>query len=188
MCTNRGVLRVRFRLYIIKFLINNLLGINGTEIKSWGLCLPDCVYVVPEVSCLAPPPVPQFGRRNESGYVLWENYHSSWFNLTFIDDDNGDPNHADFNIFRKERKKLFQPWMKYDVNDVNEKDIEFIAHDNNDHFNDVYEIVKNDSKAIYTCPLGWVFQDSHNISQVAYCRNWTWEVDFNTTKPCIRKQ
>ena len=165
----------------------SLSELNGTDILSWGLCLPDCPHVVPEVSCLAPPPVPQFGMRNDTGHVIWENYHSNWFNLSFTDNDNGEPNHTDFKIYRKERQKLFQPWMKYDANDEIETDLEFIAHAKDDHFNDVYQIVKNDTKAVYTCPVGWVFQDSHDISQVAYCRNWTWEVDFNTSKPCICK-
>ena len=54
-------------------------------IQSWGLCLPDCQYDLPLVSCLAPPPVPKFGRRNDSKHALLENYESTWFNLTFID-------------------------------------------------------------------------------------------------------
>ena len=160
---------------------------NGTEIKSWGLCLPDCIYDVPEVSCLAPPPVPQFGKRNDSGYILSENYKSNWFVISFVDDDAGNPIHQDFKISRQRRNKLFQPWMTYDASEEIEENLEFIAHDLTDHFNDVYEIVKNDSVAVYTCPMGWVFKDSHNISQYAYCRNWTWEVDFNVTKPCIRE-
>ena len=77
--------------------------------------------------------------------------------------------------------------MKYEISEEIEMDLEFIAQSKDEHFNDVYEIMKNDSKAVYTCPQGWVFQDSHNISQVAYCRNWTWEVDFNTSKSCIRR-
>ena len=77
--------------------------------------------------------------------------------------------------------------MKYDASEEIETDLEFIAHSIDDHFNDVYEIMKNNSRVVYTCPKGWVFMDSNNISQVAYCRNWTWEVDFNTSKPCIRK-
>ena len=37
-------------------------------IGGWGLCLEDCEYEEPIVSCLEPPPVPQFGIRNNSGF------------------------------------------------------------------------------------------------------------------------
>ena len=142
---------------------------------------------MPEVVCLSPPPVPQFGKRNDTGYVLQENYVSSWFKLSFINVSDVQPNHTHFRIFRKERNKLFQPWITYNKAEEKEEDIEFIAMSKDDHFNDVYEIMRNDTMANYTCPLGWVFQDSTNITHSAYCRNWTWVVDFKTIKPCIHK-
>jgi hypothetical protein len=85
----------------------------------------------PLLQCLS------FGKRNDSGYVLWETYHSNWFHRSFINYENGDQNHKDFKRSRKEMKKLFQPCMIYDVNDENENNIEFIVHDKNDHLNDV---------------------------------------------------
>ena len=137
--------------------------------------------MVPEVSCLEPPPVPEFGKRDESGNLIYQHYSSNWFNLSFMDGDQG------YKITRKERKKLYQPWMEFKPEEVTEKDLEFISENKNDHFNEVYEIVKNGSTANYTCPRGWVFQDSNNVSHIAVCRNWTWRVEFNSSKPCVRK-
>ena len=57
---------------------------NGTRIERWGLCLADCEHEVPEPSCLAPPPVPEFGLR-DGNIILFSNYHSNWFNISFID-------------------------------------------------------------------------------------------------------
>ena len=161
--------------------------INGNQIIGWGLCLPDCPFIVPDVVCLAPPEVPQFGSRNASFHPIEENYWSSWFNLNFINNTDGSLNDTHYRISRAERDFLFQPWIPYDVNNLQEYNLEFLAMDKTDHFNDVYQIMPNDSIAEYRCPLGWVFEHSNNISHFAYCRNWTWEIDFNTSKPCIRK-
>ena len=49
-----------------------IIGINGNVIESWGLCLPSCPFIVPEVVCLEPPAVPKFGSRNSTGYILEE--------------------------------------------------------------------------------------------------------------------
>ena len=160
---------------------------NGAVITSWGLCLPDCPYIVPEVVCLDPPAVPQFGARNTTGDVIRENYWSSWFNLTFLNNTNGDFNLTHYNITRSERDKLYQPWIPYVSSELKEYDLSFTAESKDDHFNDVYQIMANDSIVEYKCPLGWVFQDSNNISHYAYCQNWTWIVDFQVEKPCVRK-
>ena len=56
-----------------------------------------------------------------------------------------------------------------------------------DHFNDVYEIAINGSTEKYTCPEGWHFQNSKNISHFVQCLNWTWVPDFNISMPCVRK-
>ena len=160
---------------------------NGNAIVSWGLCLPDCPYIVPEVVCLAPPVVPQFGSRLEDGEIIEQNYMSSWFNLNFINNTDGNVNMTHYRITRAERDKLYQPWIPYVASDLTELDLSFIAESKDDHFNEVYQIMPNDSVVEYECPLGWVFQDSNNISNFAYCRNWTWTVDFDPEKPCIRR-
>ena len=59
---------------------------SGATIVSWGLCLPNCPYIVPEVVCINPPKVPKFGMRNSTGHVIQENYNSSWFKLEFINE------------------------------------------------------------------------------------------------------
>ena len=158
---------------------------GANNILAWGLCLPDCQYDLAEVSCLAPPPVPRFGRRNDTGHPLFQNYESSWFNISFIDKDDGSPNHTAFNITRDFRAKLYQPWMLYDAGDLVESNLGFIAGNQSDHFNDVYEIKVNGSVENYTCPEGWHFQDSKNITHSVHCLNWTWVPDFNISKPCV---
>ena len=160
---------------------------NGNAIVSWGLCLPDCPYIVPEVVCLAPPAVPKFGSRESDGEIIQENYASTWFNLTFINNTDGAINLTHYSITRDERDKLYQPWIPYVATELKELALSFIAETKDDYFNDVYQIMPNASMVEYECPLGWVFQDSNNISHFAYCTNWTWIVDFDTTKPCVRK-
>ena len=59
---------------------------SGDNIVRWGLCLEDCEHEVPKPSCLSPPPVPEFGLRDEDGIITHQNYLSSWFLLSFIGD------------------------------------------------------------------------------------------------------
>ena len=161
---------------------------TSEEILAWGLCLQDCPFLEPEVSCLTPPPVPQFGLRNDSGGPpLFQNYFSDWFNLHFTNNTDGSMNHTHYRVARGQRARLWQPWMKYDSTQENETGLEFIAMTKEDHFNDVYQIMPNDSIAVYTCPNGWVFNNSNNISHTARCLNWTWTADFDTAMPCVRK-
>ena len=163
--------------------------VNATTsaILAWGLCLPDCDYEVPVVSCLAPPPVPKFGARNSSGSIVQQNYMSDWFQLSFVNNSDGSFNFSMFSVTRASRRRLFQPLTPYNASMVNETNLKIFVRTKDDFFNDVYEIRTNGSRAIYTCPLGWVFENSHNISQYAYCYNWTWTADFNTSKACVRK-
>ena len=162
---------------------------DATEnlILAWGLCLPDCEYTEPEVSCLAPPPLPRFGLRNDSAEVAYQNYASSWFNITFLNNTDETLNHTSYKIYRASRDKLWQPWMTYDPAKLTETNLEFIAESKDDHFNDVYQIMGNTSTAVYTCPRGWVFDNSNNISHTANCLNWKWTADFNVSAPCVRK-
>ena len=164
---------------------------DGTTIVSWGLCLPNCPYIVPEVVCINPPKVPKFGSRNSSGDIVQENYNSTWFRLEFINgtDSNNltSPNLTHYLVTRQERDKLYQPWIPYDSSVLKEDNLMFLATSHEDHFNDVYQIMPNDSVVEYKCPVGWVFEHSNNISHFAYCRNWTWEIDFDVSKPCVRK-
>ena len=160
---------------------------DNTTILGWGLCLPDCQYDLPVVSCLAPPPVPKFGHRNESKDVQEDNYMSTWFNLNFIDNADGSANHTHFQVTRSQRNKLYQPLMTYDASDLTETNLGFTAQNQFDHFNDVYEIKVNGSIETYTCREGWHFADSKNISHNVQCLNWTWVPDFDISKPCVRK-
>ena len=158
-----------------------------SAIASWGLCLPDCPYIEPEVSCLAPPPVPRFGIRNDSGTPILENYKSSWFVLEFIDNQDGSPNQTHYKISRATRDRLFQPWMEYQSDNLTETNLEFIATSQFDHFNDVYQIRTNASIEEYECPVGWHFENTKNVSHFVQCLNWTWVPDFNISVPCVRK-
>ena len=169
--------------------LHNIAAVDNqtSAILSWGLCLPDCPHIEPLMSCLAPPPVPMFGVRDVTGEVLRQNYESSWFNIEFLNTTEGLPDNENYRITREERSRLFQPWMEYQPTNLTEDNLEFIARTQFDHFNAVYEIMSNGSNATYTCPEGWHFQDSKNISHYAYCSNWTWVADFNISKPCVRK-
>ena len=160
---------------------------NNSRIESWGLCLPDCPSDQPVVSCLAPPPVPRFGRRNESSHPLEENYRATWFNLSFLDCGDGSPNQSHYQVTRQSRAKLYQPWIPYDPAVLTETNLSFFARDQFDHFNDVYEIRVNGSVEEYTCPLGWHFQHSKNITHRAQCRDWHWVALFDISKPCVRQ-
>ena len=161
---------------------------SGSTIVSWGLCLPNCPYIVPEVVCINPPKVPKFGSRNSTGYIVEENYYSTWFKLEFFNETDSTPNLTHYRVSREQRSKLFQPWMPYTPSVLTDTNLEFLATSHEDHFNDVYQIMPNDSTVAYMCPLGWVFEASNNVTHYAYCRNWTWIIDFDTSKPCIRKE
>ena len=160
---------------------------STNAILAWGLCLSDCNYEVPVVSCLAPPSVPQFGFRNSTGYIVQQNYISDWFQLAFLNNSDGSLNFTTYSITRASRRRLFQPLTPYNLTIINETNLRIFVHTKDDFLNDVYEIRLNGSIATYTCPLGWVFDNSHNISQYAYCNNWTWTADFDTAKACVRK-
>ena len=77
--------------------------------------------------------------------------------------------------------------MVYNAAQLTETGLQFTAASKEDHFNPVYEIRSNGSLAEYSCPLGWVFQDSHNTTHRALCSDWNWTADFNISKPCVRK-
>ena len=160
---------------------------STNAILAWGLCLSDCNYEVPVVSCLAPPSVPQFGFRNSTGYIVQQNYISDWFQLAFLNNSDGSLNFTTYSITRASRRRLFQPLTPYNLTIINETNLRIFVHTKDDFLNDVYESRLNGSIATYTCPLGWVFDNSHNISQYAYCNNWTWTADFDTNKACVRK-
>ena len=157
------------------------------SITGWGLCLPDCQYDLPVVSCLAPPPVPKFGHRNDSGHIQVDNYDSTWFNLNFIDKADGSPNHTHFQVTRAQRNKLYQPWMPYDSSVLVETNLGFTAEDQYSHFNDVYDIQVNASTETYTCREGYHFEGSKNLTHTVHCLDWAWVPDFDITKPCVRK-
>ena len=153
---------------------------SGNQILEWGLCLDDCDHVPPEPSCIHPPPVPKFGSQNSTGHIINENYISSWFNIT-----NNDDMEKPFKISRDSRKKLYQPNMVYDSNILTELDIFFLAENQFDNFHDVYEIMGENENVSYTCPPGWVFEDSKNVTHYGVCQNWTWNMQFNISKPCV---
>ena len=157
------------------------------KIKDWGLCLEDCPYEEPKVSCLDPPPVPRFGLRKETGTPLFENYASDWFTIDFVNNSDNTLNHTHLRIRRSERTKLYQPWMDWDSSSPNDTNLEFFAQSKDDHFNEVYQIMPNGSFVNYSCPLGWVFNSSNNITHRARCLDWSWVVDFDPSMPCIRK-
>ena len=156
------------------------------QIEKWGLCLLDCPYEEPQVSCLAPPPVPVFGKRNASGTILVNNYMANWFTLSFINTTDA-VNQTHYRLTRKQRNRLYQPDMEYDASQLLDTDLEMVAENSSAHLNDLYDIVPEGGTAIYTCPEGWVFENSTNVTHIAYCSNWTWTADFNISAGCVSK-
>ena len=51
----------------------------------------------------------------------------------------------------------------------------------------VYEIMEEDDFVNYTCPIGYIFNATHDISVSAICKNQTWIYDFDPSKMCVRK-
>ena len=156
---------------------------DGT-ITKWGLCVEDCPAEEPMPSCLNPPPIPSFGifeteDDNVSGRF---NYKSSWFLLNYLPG-----NESFYQITAEELERLHQPHWPYDETNLTDE-IQFIVENNSEHFNAAYKIVAEGGEVNYTCSDGYVFQGTHNITQRAVCRNWTWDVMFNETKPCVRKE
>ena len=112
-------------------------------------------------------------KRSKTAPISSVNINQNILSKSTINNTDGNVNMTHYRITRAERDKLYQPWIPYVASDLKELDLSFIAESKDDHFNDVYQIMPNDSVVEYECPLGWVFQDSNNISNFAYCRNWT---------------
>ena len=39
----------------------------------------------------------------------------------------------------------------------------------------------------FTCPEGYVFEDSNNITHYAFCYNTTFVLEYDPSKRCVRK-
>ena len=64
---------------------------------------------------------------------------SSWFVLNFVDNSDNSANLTHFRVTRDEREFLWQPWIPYDPNALIETNLEFVALNHTNHFNDVYQ-------------------------------------------------
>ena len=96
--------------------------------------------------------MPEFGSRDDSGKIIFQNYFADWFTLEFQNNTDGSLNHTHYRVTREQRARLWQPWMKYDATEENETSLEFIATTREDHFNDVYQI-KNKNELDLDCRL-----------------------------------
>jgi hypothetical protein len=47
--------------------------------------------------------------------------------------------------------------------------------------------MEEDDFVNYTCPIGYIFNATHDISVSAVCKNETWVYDFDPAKMCVRK-
>ena len=167
------------------FELHVFLELDGSSnIMRWGLCLDDCPHEEPQPACLHPPPVPAFGDFDSetSGIDTKVNYVSNWFDLEYISG-----NETYFKI-SKDRERLHQPHWPYSADNVTDM-IEIKTEDNLVDFHSIYTIFKEGKVANYTCPEGFIFEDTHNITYNAFCTNWTWVLDreFNASKSCVRK-
>ena len=152
-----------------------ILGFDSSgNISMWGFCLEDCPFEPPAPSCLSPPPVPSFAAFNSKEV----NFESSWFNI--------EAHEGQVYRISKTRTRLHRPEWFYDPANVTEE-VEIFLTNNTGEFTDIYEIVPDGVVVNYTCPLGFVFNDSFSIYFEAECRNWTWIYDFDSASRCIRK-
>jgi hypothetical protein len=119
-----------------------------------------------------------FGKQNSTA----KNYKSSWFDLSFYND-------TDYEVSRTQLNKRLQPGVTYTPEDLSAVDISFFAKNNHVPFNDVYEVRLNGTIESYSCPLGWVLENSTSRVQNVTCLDWEWVVrdDFTTDRPCIRR-
>ena len=84
------------------------------------------------------------------------------------------------------RERLHQPWWDYD--DSNTTDVvSVVMESNTEDFSDLYAIVKNETVVSYTCPYGYIFEGTNDITVYATCSNWNWTYSFNTSFSCARK-
>ena len=141
---------------------------------AWGLCLEDCPSEPPTPSCLQHPAVPAFAVWNTTQV----NYEASWFKLETY-------NKTSYQISNLKTRRHRPEWI-YDAYNLTDN-INILVNSNTEDFQSLYTILPEGSVVNYTCPLGFIFEGTHNISQFATCRNWTWENDFNETLACVRK-
>ena len=151
---------------------------------SWGLCLEDCPHEEPSPACLHPPPVPAFGNyASEITEIDTRvNYISNWFDLKYL------PGNESYIMIGSYRERLHQPHWPYDPDNSSDL-VELIIENNKIDYYPIYAIFSENEVANYTCPDGYIFENTHNITYSAVCRNWTWEWDgdFNESHSCVRK-
>ena len=144
------------------------------KISAWEFCVEDCPSEPPAPSCLDPPPVPSFGGFNTEEV----NYNANWFSIENLANQS-------YKI-SSNRTRPHRPGLLYDPNNTTET-VEIIMANSSEEFNAVYGIVQEGFIANYSCPLGFVFNNSFNIFFEATCSNWTWNYSFNETSRCVRK-
>ena len=149
------------------------LDVSG-NILTWGFCLEDCPYEPPSPSCLNPPPVPTFGTQNSNEI----NFNSTWFTV--------ETQAIPYYQVVANRTRYHRPGVLYDVNNTTES-VKVGMNNSYRDFRAIYGIMPEGAIANYTCPLGYVFNNSFNIFFEAFCSNWTWIATFNNASRCVRK-
>ena len=146
--------------------------LEGDRIVRWGLCLDDCVHDPPHPSCSDSPQVPMFGN-SSNGTIIIENYKASWFNLSFLraEIESNSSEEQQYLITRDVRKISYSPLVNYDRNNLFEENLTLIAKSQFDPLHNVYEIIPHNGEVNYTCPAGWVFEGSKNVTQTSTCQN-----------------
>ena len=118
------------------------------------------------------PQVPMFGN-SSNGTIIIENYKASWFNLSFLraEIESNSSEEQQYLITRDVRKISYSPLVNYDRNNLFEENLTLIAKSQFDPLHNVYEIIPHNGEVNYTCPAGWVFEGSKNVTQTSTCQN-----------------
>ena len=138
----------------------------------------DCPAEIQIPLCLSHPPIPTFGSFKDKTTA---NFLSNWFQVEYLTDKE-----SNYSISGKKRR-THQPEWKYDSLNTTDE-VLFSVANNLEDFSQVYAVFKHNESANYTCPKGFIFENTHNVALHILCSNWSWISEhFDVSKKCVGK-